>query len=58
MTKKYSSTTPASHRTERDRRLVVRGERRTDPDWDRFLAALIALALRQVEETEGKEDRE
>lgn len=34
------------------RRLVVWGERRADPDWDRFLAALIALALRRVEADE------
>lgn len=30
-------------------RLVVRGERRTEPDWDAYVAALLAYALRQVE---------
>lgn len=31
-------------------RLVVWGERRTEPDWDRFIAALAAFALREVDE--------
>jgi hypothetical protein len=30
--------------------LRVWGERRTTPDWDRFLAALIAYALRTADE--------
>jgi hypothetical protein len=41
-----------------DSRLVVWGERREDPDWDRFLAALLALALRRVEEAEAEEASE
>jgi hypothetical protein len=35
-----------------ERRLVVWGERRPDPDWDQFLRTLIALALKRVEERE------
>lgn len=37
--------------------LRVWGERRPDPDWDRFVAALVALALRQVDETDDGETR-
>lgn len=37
--------------------LRVSGVRRSDPDWDRFIAALVALAMRRVEEAEAKEDR-
>lgn len=32
-----------------DQRLVVWGERREEPDWDAFLGALIAFALRDVD---------
>lgn len=38
--------------------LLVWGERRTEPDWDRFVAALVALAMREVEEPPAKEDCE
>lgn len=31
-------------------RLVVWGERRKEPDWDTYIAALLAYALRQVED--------
>ena len=38
-------------------RLVVWSERRKEPDWDTYIAALLAYSLRQVEdeaeETEG-----
>lgn len=41
-------------------RLVVWGERRKEPDWDAYVAALLAYALRQVEaeeaSSEGAED--
>jgi len=30
-------------------RLVVWGERRKEPDWDTYIAALLAYALREVE---------
>lgn len=46
-----TSNTPANG----DQRLVVWGERRKDPDWDAFLAALIAYALREVEQDEDEE---
>lgn len=36
--------------------LVVWGQRRPDPDWDRYLAVLVALALREVEAAEGDAD--
>ena len=58
MTKKHSPVRPDPRRTEGDAPLVVWGERRPDPDWDRFLAALIALALRRVEEAEGSSGEE
>jgi hypothetical protein len=38
--------------------LRVWAERRSDPDWDRYIAALVALAMRRVEEEDAKEDRE
>ena len=44
---------PVPARSDQDAPLTVWGERRQDPDWDAFLAALIALALRRVEEDEG-----
>jgi hypothetical protein len=31
-------------------RLVVWGERRKEPDWDAYIAALLAYALRTVED--------
>lgn len=39
-----------NHHHVSDPALTVWGERRPEPDWDRYLAALIALALRRVEE--------
>jgi hypothetical protein len=39
------------------RPLRVWAERRRDPDWDRFIAALVALAMRRVEEADAEEDR-
>jgi hypothetical protein len=38
-------------------RLRVWAERRPDPDWDRYIAALVALAMRRVEEEDAKEAR-
>jgi hypothetical protein len=38
--------------------LRVWADRRSDPDWDRYVAALVALAMRRVEEEDAKEDRE
>lgn len=38
--------------------LKVWGERRREPDYDRFIAALVALAMRKVEEAGPKEERE
>jgi hypothetical protein len=38
-----------------ERRLVVTAERRNDPDWDRYVAALLVLALRRVEAGEHGE---
>ena len=35
--------------------LAVWGERRPDPDWDRYLAVLVALALREVEAAADEE---
>jgi len=39
--------------------LVIWGERRKEPDWDTYIAALLAYALREVEadpESEGMSD--
>ena len=38
--------------------LKVWGKRHKDPDWDRYLSALIAQALSQVDEEDGKSDEE
>lgn len=45
--------TPAAHPP-----LQVWADRRPEPDWDRFIAALVALAMERVEEEDAKEDRE
>lgn len=47
---------PARARSDRGAPLTVWGEWRQDPDWDAFLAALIALALRRAEEDEGADE--
>lgn len=39
-----------------DTPLVVWGQRRPDPDWDRYLAVLVALALREVEAAQEADD--
>jgi hypothetical protein len=36
-------------------RLVVWGERRTPPDWDTYIAALLAFALAQIEGDESED---
>jgi hypothetical protein len=46
MSSKRSKTPQSHHDTTR---LVVWGERRKEPDWDTFVAALLAWALRDVE---------
>lgn len=45
-----------SNQANGDQRLVVWGERREDPDWDAFLAALIAYALREIESFEDDQE--
>ena len=37
--------------------LTVWAERRAEPDWDRYIAALVALGLRRAEERAAKEER-
>jgi hypothetical protein len=49
---------PSSSQSASDRPLRVRGVRRPEPDWDRFIAALIVLAMRQVEDEAPQEDHE
>jgi hypothetical protein len=48
----HMTTPPPQSRNshQADDPLRVWGERRTTPDWDRFLAALIAYALRTADE--------
>lgn len=48
---KPSTPSPAADTT----RLVVRGERRAEPDWDVFVSALLAHALAQVESEDAEE---
>jgi hypothetical protein len=43
------SPQPSSQPTHDTTRLVVCGERRKEPDWDTYIAALLAYALREVE---------
>jgi hypothetical protein len=43
---------PANHQ------LVVWGERRKEPDWDTFIAALLSYALREVGASVPKEKRD
>ncbi|HEX6666774.1 MAG TPA: hypothetical protein VF081_09290 [Solirubrobacterales bacterium] len=38
------------------RRLVVRGELRKDPDWDAFIAALVAFVLRDSKDDDGSQN--
>jgi hypothetical protein len=49
-----SSSTPAP--TYDTSRLVVWGEERENPDWDAYVAALLAWALREVEGTTPPEE--
>ncbi|MDX6608571.1 MAG: hypothetical protein QOF85_496 [Solirubrobacterales bacterium] len=37
-------------------RLVVWGERRKEPDWDTFVAALLAYAIAQVEGDKSEDE--
>jgi len=46
--RQHNSPTPAGD----TQRLVVWGERREEPDWDAYVAALLAYALREVEDDE------
>jgi hypothetical protein len=59
-TSKQRERHPATRKADRGRRLIVVAERQREPDWDRYTAALIALALRRVEERasgDGQEER-
>ncbi len=51
MKKQHRQSAPAQA-TDGVQPLIVWGERRKDPDWDSFIAALIAYALREVEDQE------
>lgn len=50
MPKKSHQSRSAPSRSDGDQRLFVWGDRRKEPDWDAFVAALIAYALREVDE--------
>lgn len=49
MSKKPRQSDPQSQPAGDTQRLVVWGERRKEPDWDSYVAALLAFALREVE---------
>jgi hypothetical protein len=55
MSKRSSQPTPPPTRYDTTR-LVVWGEQRKEPDWDTFIAALLAWALRQVEDDAASPD--
>ena len=44
-----SRKSTSSQPTYQGQRLVVWGERREEPDWDTYIAALLSWALREVE---------
>lgn len=58
MSKKSRQSRPVPRTPTGDQSLTVWGERRRDPDWDTFIAALLAYALRQVDESTESTDRE
>jgi hypothetical protein len=49
MSKKRSNSSPTPPPGNDTTRLVVWSERRAEPDWDTYIAALLAYALREVE---------
>jgi hypothetical protein len=49
MSKKSQHKKPGRPPRTDTQRLVVWGERRKEPDWDSYVAALLAFALREVE---------
>lgn len=49
MSKKQSKSSSTSSPGSDTTRLVVWAERRKEPDWDTYIAALLAYALREVE---------
>lgn len=49
MSKKPQQPAPTPHPSDDTQRLVVWGERRKEPDWDTYIAALLAYALGEVE---------
>lgn len=56
MPKKPSTSRSAQQNSGGDQHLIVWGDRRKEPDWDAFVAALIAYALREVDQNgEGPE---
>ena len=60
MSKKSPQSSPQPQPAGDTQRLVVWGERHPEPDWDAYVAALLAYALRQVEDdaesSEGADD--
>lgn len=50
MSKRLKKSDPNPQPVGDTQRLVVWGERRERPDWDAYIAALLAYALRQVED--------
>jgi hypothetical protein len=55
MSKKSQHKKPGRPPNPDTQRLVVWGERRQEPDWDSYVAALLAFALREVEGDETEE---
>jgi hypothetical protein len=50
MSKRIHQSRVPTATNDADQRLLVRGDRRKEPDWDVFIAALIAYALREVDD--------
>jgi len=48
MSKKTHQSKVSTATIQGDQRLHVRGDRRKEPNWDAFIAALIAYTLREV----------
>lgn len=55
MSKQVKQSNPQPQPVGDTQRLVVWGERRKEPDWDSYVAALLAYALREVEGDESSE---
>jgi hypothetical protein len=58
MNKKPKHSKSQSQSSDDTQRLVVWGERREEPDWDTYIAALLAYALREVEDEAGQPEDE